>query len=201
MGRSAYYNDLKALAREKRALHSVDTRAFGLREARQIYKIEGIQIDYWPLPYKIKALYMCADGQASVALKKSLPDQPKLFALMHEFKHHLVDRESLGNGVIHCGDYNVSEEIEIGAEVFSAEFIYPEEECLADLLASRVAAWRAEDVVRFKHACAAKVSYIFICKRLEWFEFITPNRFAGTQFQKLEEQMFGVPFYRRRRAS
>lgn len=200
MGRSAYYNDLKVLAREKRGLHKVATRAFGLREARQIFKIESIQIDYWPLPSKIKALYMCSDGQASVALKRSLPDQPKLFALMHEYKHHLTDRENLGNGVIHCGDYNVDEEIEIGAEIFAAEFIYPEDECLDDLQATGVTNWKAEDVVRFKRTCIAKISYAFLCKRLAWFELIAPDQFNGTQFQKLEDLMFGVPFYRRRRA-
>ena len=201
MSRSEYYNVLRALARKKRALHKVDTYAFGLREARMIYKAEGIQIDHWPLPPKIKALYMCGDGQPSVALKKSLPDQPKLFALMHEYKHHLTDRESLGNGVIHCGDYNVNEEIEIGAEVFAAEFIYPEDECVADLRALDVSRWQPEDVVRFKKSCTVKVSYAFLCKRLEWFKLIPPNQFAGIKFQKLEEQMFGVPFYRRRGAT
>lgn len=128
MGRSDYYNDLKALAREKRALHNVSTSRFGLREARQIYKAEGIRIDLWRLPYKIKALYMCADGDSTVAIQKSLPDEPKLFALMHEYKHHLTDRAVLGNGFIHCGDYNANQEIEVGAEVFAAEFIYPESE-------------------------------------------------------------------------
>src|SRR5580698_8910045 len=125
MGRTEYYFALKTLAREKRDHYTVSTAQFGLREARQIYKAEGIRIDYWPLPKKIKALYMCADGDFSVALQKSLPDEPKLFALMHEYKHHLTDREALGAGVIHCGDYNANQEIEIGAEIFAAEFLYP----------------------------------------------------------------------------
>lgn len=199
MSRSAYYNDLKALARQKRAEHKIDTSRFGLREARQIYRAEGITIDYWPLPYKIKALYMCADGDFSVAIQKSLPDEPKLFALMHEYKHHLTDRTALGNGVIHCGDYNANQEIEIGAEVFAAEFLYPESEFANDVAALAISNWQAEDIVRFKRGCKAKVSYTFICKRLEWLGLIAPGRFAGTRFQKLEEQMFGVPFYRQRR--
>jgi Zn-dependent peptidase ImmA (M78 family) len=199
MGRSEYYNDLKALAREKRTFHGVDTCRFGLLEARKIYRAEGIHIDHWPLPYKIKALYMCADGYSSVALQKSLPDEPKLFALMHEYKHHLTDRTALGDGVIHCGDYNANQEIEVGAEVFAAEFIYPESEFYIDLQHLKIANWKAEYVVQFKRGCKAKVSYTFICKRLEWFGLIDPGRFAGTRFQKLEEQMFGVPFYRRRR--
>src|SRR5687768_13197149 len=81
----AYYESLQKLARSKRAFYEVDTFGFGLREVREIYKEEGIKIDIWPhLPKKIKALYMCADGDYSVAVQKTLPDEPKLFALVHE---------------------------------------------------------------------------------------------------------------------
>lgn len=166
MNRSVYYNDLKSLARKKRDEYEIDTGRFGLMQARQIYKAEGITIDLRPLTSKLKALYMCSEGDCSVAIKKSLPDEPKLFALMHEYKHHLTDREALGNGVIHCGDYNAYQEIEIGAEIFAAEFIYPEEEFASDIGALELSYWQAEDVVRFKRECKAKVSYTFICKRL-----------------------------------
>jgi len=199
MSRSEYYNDLKALARQKRAEHGVDTTRFGLREARKLYKEEGITIDYWPLPYKVKALYMCADEDFSVAIQKRLPDEPKLFALIHEYKHHLTDRDALGKGAILCGDYNANEEIEIGAEVFAAEFIYPENECNADFERHGVPNWKPEDLVRFKRVCKAKVSYTFLRKRLEWFGLIKPGGFVGIQFQKLEDQMFGKPFYRQSR--
>ena len=134
MSRNDYYESLKSLAREKRVLHRVDTGAFGLRELRRIYKAETVRIDHWPLPYRIKALYMCDDDDCSVAVQRELPDEPKLFALVHELKHHYCDREDLGAGVIHCGDYDANELIEKGAEVFAAEFIYPEVEFAEDLL-------------------------------------------------------------------
>ena len=197
MNRHAYYEDLKSLAREKRALHGVITTSFGLSDVRQIYRAERIKLDYWPLPRKIKALYMCADGDCSVAVQRSLPNEPKLFALVHELKHHYCDREMLGTGVIHCGDYNANELIEIGAEVFAAEFIYPVAEFTQDLSATGIASWTAEDVVRFKRGCKAKVSYTFLCKRLERLGRIAPGQLAGVQFQKLEEKMFGIPIYRR----
>ncbi len=201
MSRRAYYEDLKELAREKRQLYDVDTGAFGLREVRKIYKGEGIRLDYWPLSYKIKAIYMCADDDPSVAVRKSLPDEPKLFALVHELKHHYRDRETLNGGVISCGDYNANELIEKGAEVFAAEFIYPEEEFREDVSGLHAGPWRADNVVIFKRGCKAKVSYRFICKRLERLGLIEPGQFSDVKFQKLEETMFGVPFYRRRRAS
>jgi Zn-dependent peptidase ImmA (M78 family) len=198
MSRHAYYEQLKLLARQKRAEHGVDTAALGLRAVREIYKVEGVRIDYYPLPYKIKALYMCDDGDCTVALQRRLPDEPKLFALIHELKHHYCDREALGAGVIHCGDYDANELIEKGAEVFAAEFIYPEAEFAEDITHLDLSFSDAADVVRVKHSCKAKVSYKFISKRLERLGRITAGQFDGVQFQKLEEQMFGVPFYRRR---
>src|SRR5882724_8109145 len=182
MNRHAHYQELKALAREKRALHGVATNAFGLREVRNIYKKEGIRIDYWPLPYKIKALYMCEGGDCSVAVQPRLPYEPKLFALVHELKHHYCDREALGDGVVHCGDYNMDEVIEIGAEVFAAEFIYPEAEFAADIAHLKRGSWSAEDVVRLKRDCKAKVSYRFLCKRLEQLRLVAQGSFTGVQF-------------------
>jgi Zn-dependent peptidase ImmA (M78 family) len=197
VARSAYYENLKSLALEKRAEFGVKTDAFGLRELRNIYKHEHIRIDYWPLTYKIKALYMCDDGECSVAVQRRIPDEPKLFALVHELKHHYCDRQALGSGVIPCGDYDANELIEKGAEVFAAEFIYPEKEFFNDIEKSQVITWDAEHVVYFKrNNCRAKVSYQFIRKRLERMGIIEPGCFRGVQFQKLEQELFGMPFRR-----
>ena len=196
MSRSAYYEDLKSLAQQKRAEYAVKTDAFGLRELRAIYNSENIRIDYWPLTYKVKALYMCDDGDCSVAVQRRIPDEPKLFALLHELKHHYRDRQVLGSGVIHCGEYDANELIEKGAEVFAAEFIYPEMEFFNDIEKVRVVTWDAEQVVHFKHNCRAKVSYQFIRKRLERMGLIEPGCFRGVQFQKLEYALFGMPFRR-----
>lgn len=188
------------LAREKRTEYRVDTAAFGLSQVRVIYKEEGIGIDLWPsLPRKVKALYMCDDGDCSVALQPTLPYEPKLFALIHELKHHYRDREGLGARLFHCGDYDANELIEKGAEVFAAEFIYPEAEFAEDLEDLGITVREAADIVEIKRNCKAKVSYHFIRKRLERLGLITPGQFDRVQFQKLEDSIYGVPFYRRRR--
>lgn len=196
--RSEYYEDLKTLAREKRALYNVDTSAFGLREVRQIYKAEGIKIDQWSLPAKIKAVYFCDGNDYSVAIQRNLPDEPKLFALIHELKHHYTDQEIIRTGVVPCGDYNRNQPIEIGAEVFAAEFIYPEEEFKNDILLLGISTWRAEDVVRLKRNCKAKVSYQYLTKRLARLGVITSEQFKGVKFRNLEDQIYGIPYHRRR---
>ncbi len=197
--RNVYYEELKALARKKRVEYGVRTAAFGLREIRKIYKAESIRIDHWPLPPRIKAIYMCDDNDCSVAVQPKLPMEPKIFALIHELKHHYRDQEQIAAGTIVCGDYNTNELIEKGAEVFAAEFIYPEAEFVADIMKQNVTTWSPEAVVHFKRSCKAKVSYRFICKRLERLGLITLGQFADIQFVKLENKIFGEPSYRRRR--
>lgn len=201
MSRHAYYENLKSLAREKRVAYGVATEALGLREIRHIYKSEGIRIDPWPLPRRIKALYMSADGDYSVAIQQSLPNEPKIFALLHELKHHYVDQEALAAGTIACGDFNANELIEIGAEVFAAEFIYPEQEFAEDLHELRVPAWTPEEIVRLKRGCKARVSYMYLCKRLVRLGFVRHEDIEEVEFRKLEERLYGAPFYRRRWAS
>lgn len=201
MSRHAYYEGLKALARDKRKAYGVNTSAFGLRELRRIYKQESIHIDTWPLPRRIKALYMCADGDFSVAVQETLPYEPKLFALVHELKHHYRDRDALTNGTIACGDYNANELIEKGAEVFAAEFIYPELEFADQIRLLGITTWTPEQVVKLKRNCGARVSYTFLCKRLERLHLIRPGQFQLIQFRKLEERIHGVAIYRRRTGS
>lgn len=198
MNRAAYYEEMQQLARAKRIEHDVNTASFGLRELRAIYKREGVRLDDYPLPRKIKALYMCDGGHCSVAFQKSLPYEPKLFALVHELKHHYRDRELLGAGVVHCcGDYDANELLEKGAEVFAAEFIYPQAEFAEDLQRHGLAVNQASDIVLIKRLCKAKVSYHFIRKRLERLKLISPGQFDGVKFKKLEEDLYGVPFRRR----
>ena len=197
MSAARLYRDVVALARERRFAYRVDTAAFGLRELRSIYAAEKVRIDSWPaLPKRIKAIYMCTDDDYSVAIQPSLPIEPKLFALVHELKHHYCDRPMLRTGCVSCGDYNANREIEIAAEVFAAEFIYPEAECAADLTSFQAGPWTGEALVQFKRQCRAAVSYTFLRKRLERLNLIRPGQFAKIQFKKLEDRLFGVPIYR-----
>lgn len=207
MSRTDYYQALKALARSKRTEYGVTTDHLGIREMRGIYRREGIVLDLWPHRLKkVRAAYIVVDGAPHVLLNKAIkPVEPRLFSLAHELKHHLVDRDQAaaspcGLGCKEYVNYSGVPAIEIGAEVFAAEFIFPEDEFRAwatPLLESRPCS--KEDVVRLKRVCPAHVSYTFVTKRLERLGLARPGAFAGVQFRKLEESIYGVPFYRRRR--
>src|SRR5260370_37254308 len=120
MTRTEYYQKLKELARDKRKQYQVITSALGLREIRAIYKAEGITVDLRPLSATIRAVYMCDDDDPSVLVNKTLPEQPRLFAMAHELKHHYCDRDEIERGGLRCGDYNANQHIEIGPDGFPA---------------------------------------------------------------------------------
>lgn len=200
MDNSGQFEHLKQLAREKRKLYNVDTARLGLKEVRSIYKAEGIKIDYYPLGNKIKAVYLCDDGYCSVALQRNLPEEPKIFALLHELKHHYCDQEILRDGRIHCGDYNMQDPIEIGAERFAAEFIYPIREFAYDVSLLNISNWTKEDIVRLKKNCKAKVSYMYLRRRLSELNLIDFKDFEKVKFQSLEYEMYGMPYHKRVRA-
>jgi Zn-dependent peptidase ImmA (M78 family) len=131
--RNAYYAHIRELALIKRSEFSVVTETFGLAQVRGIYRREGVTIDSRKLTPRLKAIYMCSEGDCSVAIRKDLPKEPKLFALVHELKHHWADRELMEAGLLSCGSFNEGELYEKAAEVFAAEFIYPEAEFRSDI--------------------------------------------------------------------
>src|SRR6266849_9709669 len=121
---------MKKLAAAKRKEFRLTTANLGLREVRRIYTAEGITVDLRTLPAKIRAAYMCDEADPCVLVNMNLPKIPRLFAMVHELKHHFCDQELLSTSGMRCGDYNANRVIEIAAEVFAAEFIYPEHEFL-----------------------------------------------------------------------
>ncbi|MGI8495260.1 MAG: ImmA/IrrE family metallo-endopeptidase, partial [Pyrinomonadaceae bacterium] len=175
MSVSQYYQQMRRLALEKRAEYQITTDTLNLTAVRKIYKIERVRIDSWDIKgRKIKAAYFCDDTDSSVLVNKNLPKTPRLFALVHELKHHYTDQESIRGGKLQCGDYNANQITEVGAELFAAEFIYPESEMkqLAEELNIWAGACTPEKIIEFKRLCPATVSYIFLVKRFEWFNFI-----------------------------
>lgn len=201
---SEYYRQMKLLAEQKRVEFNVASKKMGLKLIREVYKIECIKIDYQNLKSsRIRASYFCEDGDCSVLVKKNLPAVQRLFALTHELKHHFVDRESIENGKFECGNYNKNKKIEIGAEVFAAEFIFPELEMrqsLADFGITKETI-TPKKIVEYKKNCGIPISYTFIKKRITWFRLIKNGEYDNVKFQSIEEGLFPNPFKRTKKKS
>lgn len=195
---SQYYQQMRELALQKRADYQISTPQVTLTLMRQIYKKEGIVIDATKNHLrKLKAAYFNDSDGCSVFLNISLPLEPRLFAMVHELKHHYVDSAQLQ---CMCLDaYGKTPEIEIGAEIFAAEFLFPVDEFrqfATDMGVTRHAS--QADIVNLNYRSPARVSYQYILKRLEWLKLIGKNEYKGFSFQNLHTQMYGSHHYHRR---
>lgn len=194
---SEYYKAMQTLAREQRAVHGVTGQRVRRSDMRRVYKAHGITIDLWPYPFKgVRGAYFSDEHGPSVMLAKSLPTDPLVFTMAHELKHHLVDR---AGGVALCLADNQSAMIEIGAEVFAAEFLFPEADFVEIMVRMGVTlgACSAERLVELKHTTQTTLSYAGLVKRAERLGFLTRGSTAGVKWKSLEEQIYGVPLYKR----
>jgi Zn-dependent peptidase ImmA (M78 family) len=196
MSRFAYYESLKELARQVRAEHGLAGPRVLRSDLRRIYQAHGIRIDLWPHRFKqLRGAYFNDDLGATVVLDRNLPPEPMIFTMGHELKHHLADR---GLGLSYCDASNKNDEIEIGAEIFSAELIFPETDFIACLDGLGVARGKCtpELLVRLKHETATTMSYAGLAKRAEYLGFASRAGFARVKWKTLEEQIYGEPVYK-----
>jgi Zn-dependent peptidase ImmA (M78 family) len=189
---------MRLLAAQTRDQYGLQTPRVLKSDLRRIYRDQGIHIDLWP--YKLKKLrgaYFNDENGATVMLAKGLPDDPMIFTMGHELKHHLVDRESI---LSLCDPSNQSAEIEIGAEVFAAELIYPEQMFRENLLVMGVAAGTCtpEHLVTLKRETRTTLSYAGLAKRAEFLGLAPQNSLVKIPWKKIEESIYGVPFYKQR---
>jgi Zn-dependent peptidase ImmA (M78 family) len=196
VNRTAYYEELKALARAKRQEHGIAGPRVLRSDFKRIFKEEGITFDYWDRPLKaIRGAYLCDDLGPTIMVRKNLPDDPCVFTMAHEYKHHLRDRDQ---GLVHCRNDPSTVVIEIGAEVFAAEFLFPEgifrEQMEARSIAS--AACTQEHLVMLKNETKTTMSYAGLRKTAIRLGYAT-QAMPDNGWRQLEDSL-GFAAFRRR---
>lgn len=197
MNRKAYYRNMQALALEVRKRHGLRRADISIKQMWRVYRAEGIErIDFWPNLRHIRAAYFNDECGVSVMLAKGLPDEPTIFSMAHELKDHLVDRDLMvtlcepTDKAVIADDRNA---IEIGAEVFAAEFIHPEADFVRDL--EKIGSPSdPKALVRLKEATSTSLSYQAMVKRslrLGLLHSTDELRFAGVRWGLLEKRLFG----------
>jgi Zn-dependent peptidase ImmA (M78 family) len=85
----------------------------------------------------------------------------------------------------YCDAPNQSNPIEIGAEIFAAELIYPDQDFAAQLVRMGVqhGTCTPEILVRLKHEIQTTLSYAGLAKRSEFMGFAQPGSLAGVKWK------------------
>ena len=196
MNRFTYYEQMKALARQVRQEHQLTSPRVLRSDLRRVYRAYGIKIDLWPHRFKgLRGAYFDDDLGPTVVLARQLPPEPLIFTMAHELKHHLADR---GLGLSYCDASNQREPIEIGAEVFAAELIFPEQDFVEWLKQMGIGPRQCtpEGLVRLKRETQTTLSYAGLAKRAEFLNFAPAGSLVKVSWKKLEEQIYGEPFYK-----
>lgn len=201
--RSAHYREMEELALKVRADHGLTTPRVMRSHLRAIYRHHDIRIDLWPLrgvPVTLKDLRGAYFGDEecgpSVMLRRDLPEDPMVFTMAHELKHHLKDRGSR----LYCASANQQEMVEIGAEVFAAELLFPTNDFHARLaaLGAPRSGCGPEQLVRLKRETQTTLSYAGLAKRAEFYGYAPSGTLTCYRgWRKLEEELFGEPVYKR----
>jgi Zn-dependent peptidase ImmA (M78 family) len=125
---------------------------------------------------------------------EKLPPEPLIFTLGHEFKHHLVDSDM---GTVYCDISNQRKEIEIGAEVFAAELIFPDLDFTAWMgrLGVPSLGGNPQHLVKLKRESQTTLSYAGIRKKANFLKFIPDGAFLDVKWKMLEVKIYGVPLY------
>ena len=197
MNRSAYYDEMKALAREVRVAHGITTPKVTLTIMRQIYKTYGIKIKLWPHRLKkLKGAYFNDETGPHVMIDGNLPAEQRIFTMAHELKHHLADRPDCQS---HDPEHE-KEPVEIAAEIFAAELIFPDQDfavCLASM-GIREGCCTAETIVRLKRVSETTMSYAGMAKKAEFLGFASQGSLTatGVKWIKLRDMIYGEPTYK-----
>jgi len=157
---------MRELALEVRARNGIEGSDLSMRDMWRIYCEEGIEkLDFRHGFKDLRGAYFNDDCGVTVMLAGGLPDEPTIFTMAHELKHHLVDSEA---GPVVCRSNEQTKRIEIGAEVFASELIYPEKDFVYDLfrlLKGMPQTVSPEVLVKLKRKTNTVLSYAGLAKR------------------------------------
>jgi len=112
-----------------------------------------------------------------------------VFTMAHELKHHLVDSKV---GTVLCRSDEETRRIEIGAEVFAAELIYPEKDFVYDLfriLRGIPQAVSPEVLVELKQKTDTTLSYAALAKRSVLLKLATDATFRDVRWGDLKRRV------------
>jgi Zn-dependent peptidase ImmA (M78 family) len=186
---TSYYYEMRELAQEVRARNGVEGPDVSMREMWKIYRVEGIEELYFRHGFKqLRGAYFNDENGVTVLLAGGLPDEPTIFTMAHELKHHLVDSNAR---TVLCRSDEQAQRIEIGAEVFAAELIYPEKDFVYDLfrlLRGMPRTVSPEILVELKRKTETTLSYAALAKRSVLLNLASETTFRDVRWGALERK-------------
>lgn len=191
MNRQTYYEDLKLLARQVRAENGLHSPRVLASDLRRIYERHGIVIDSWPYRLRhLRGAFISDHLGTTVMLASGLPQDPMVFTMAHELKHFFRDRDL---GISYCDQSNLSKTIEVGAEVFAAELLFPDQDFIKHMRMMRVGRDQClpKTLVCLKLKTRTTLSYAGLAIKAERLGFAPPCSLTRIKTWRKLESLYG----------
>lgn len=197
MNTQSYYEDLKQLAREVRAENGLSSPRVLASDLRRIYARHGIAVDEWPYRFRhLRGAFINDHLGATVMLAKGLPQDPLVFTMAHELKHFFRDRDL---GISYCDSSNLNKSIEIGAEIFAAELLFPDRDFIAHMrrMGVRINQCLPKSLVELKRQTGTTLSYAGLAIKAERLGFAPSHSLTTIKTWRKLAALYSPPFERR----
>ena len=198
MNTQRYYEDLKLLARQVRAENGLSSPRVLPSDLRRIYAKHGIEVDEWPYRFRnLRGAFINDELGTTVMLAKGLPRDPMVFTMAHELKHFFRDRDL---GISYCDQSNLNKSLEIGAEIFAAELIYPDRDFVSHVsqMGIRTNQCLPKDLVRLKRQTGTTLSYAGLAIKAERLGFAPSHSLTTIKTWRRFEALYSPPVRNRR---
>jgi Zn-dependent peptidase ImmA (M78 family) len=192
MNRQAYYEDLKLLARQVRAEHGLRSPRVLASDLRRIYDRHGIVIDSWPYRLRnLRGAFINDHLGTTVLLASGLPQDPMVFTMAHELKHFFRDRDL---GISYCDQSNLGKTVEIGAEIFAAELLFPDQDFVSHMRILRVGTNQClpKTLVQLKVKTRTPLSYAGLAIKAERLGFAPPSSLTRIKTWRKLAELYGA---------
>jgi Zn-dependent peptidase ImmA (M78 family) len=194
-----YYEDLKQLARQVRAENSLNSPRVLPSDLSRIYFQNGIEIDWWPYRFRnLRGAFICDKIGTTVMLARGLPRDPLVFTMAHELKHFFRDRDL---GISYCDQSNASKTLEIGAEIFASELLFPDRDFILymERMGIRENECLPRTLVRLKRKTRTTLSYAGLAIKAERLRFAPIGSLTKVKTWRKFEQLYATDLWSERK--
>ena len=193
MNAQKYYEDLKQLARQVRAENGLSSPRVLASDLMRIYAKYGIVIDEWPYRFRhLRGAFINDHLGMTVMVAKGLPRDPMVFTMAHELKHFFRDRDL---GISYCDQSNLNKSLEIGAEIFAAELLFPDRDFVAHMrrMGIRGDQCLPKNLIQLKRQTGTTLSYAGLAIKAERLGFAPSHSLTTIKTWRRLEALYSAP--------
>ncbi|HXC68491.1 MAG TPA: ImmA/IrrE family metallo-endopeptidase [Pyrinomonadaceae bacterium] len=188
-----YYEDLRALARQVRSEHGLSSPRVLPGDLMRIYAQYGIVLDEWPYRFRhLRGAFINDHLGTTIMIAKGLPQDPMVFTMAHELKHFFRDRDL---GISYCDQSNLNKSLEVGAEIFAAELLFPDRDFVAHMNAMGIRRDQClpRTLISLKRKTGTTLSYAGLAIKAERLGFAPSHSLTTIKTWRRLEALYSAP--------